>query len=449
MNPSQLVAEYFRCPTTPGRVVSAAKLDGRRGYFHFGRDAICYGRLSGATPASTADGITDDLLPSPDPEGLPAPLPFDAAEVIDNLRYERYVSGAPAGKPAAPEVVRKAYYFLRPLLPVGLRRQLQRRSLKGWERIAFPEWPLDSTVDRLHRRLLALEMRASGVRRLPFVWFWPDGYSSCAIMTHDVETADGRDYCPRLMDLDDSFGIKSSFQFVPEDRYALPSEIREQVRARGFEFNIHDLNHDGHLFANHDEFIQRAKRINRYARAHGARGFRSAVLYRNADWYGEFEFSYDMSIPNVGHLEPQRGGCCTVMPYFIGGVLELPLTTSEDYTLFHVLGDYSIDLWKRQIGMVVDAHGLISVNAHPDYLIREKARTVYMNLLDCLSGLRAKNRIWFTLPGEVDRWWRQRRKLGLVYAQGAWQIAGAGAERARVAHAVLAKGGDTVEYDLA
>jgi hypothetical protein len=26
-------------------------------------------------------------------------------------------------------------------------------------------------------------------------------------------------------------------------------------------------------------------------------------------------FAYDMSIPNVAHLDPQRGGCCTIMPF--------------------------------------------------------------------------------------------------------------------------------------
>ena len=54
-----------------------------------------------------------------------------------------------------------------------------------------------------------------------------------------------------------------------------------------------------------------------------------------------------MSVPNVAHLEPQRGGCCTVMPYFVGDVLELPLTTIQDYSLFHILGDYSTTLWKN------------------------------------------------------------------------------------------------------
>jgi len=73
-------------------------------------------------------------------------------------------------------------------------------------------------------------------------------------------------------------------------------------------------------------------------------------MYRNQDWYDSFDFSYDMSAPNVAHLDPMRGGCCTVMPYFIGKILELPVTTSQDYTLFHMLNDYSIDLWKQQLG---------------------------------------------------------------------------------------------------
>ena len=64
-------------------------------------------------------------------------------------------------------------------------------------------------------------------------------------------------------------------------------------------------------------------------------------MYREQQWFDAFDFSYDMSVPNVAHLEPQRGGCCTVMPYFVGDLLELPLTTVQDYSLFHILNDYS------------------------------------------------------------------------------------------------------------
>jgi hypothetical protein len=68
-------------------------------------------------------------------------------------------------------------------------------------------------------------MKAQGVKRLPFIWFWPDGFPSCTIMTHDVETIAGLEFCPQLMDLNDSFGIKASFQIVPEDRYPLPPSL--------------------------------------------------------------------------------------------------------------------------------------------------------------------------------------------------------------------------------
>jgi len=70
-------------------------------------------------------------------------------------------------------------------------------------------------------------------------------------------------------------------------------------------------------------------------------------MYRNGDWYDVFDFSYDMSVPNVAHLEPLRGGCCTVMPYFIGTILELPLTATQDYSLFHILNDYTLDLGRN------------------------------------------------------------------------------------------------------
>src|SRR4030095_13902574 len=98
-------------------------------------------------------------------------------------------------------------------------------------------------------------------------------------------------------------------------------------------------------------------------------GFRSGAMYREQRWYEAFGFAYDMSVPNVAHLEPQRGGCCTVMPYFVGDILELPLTTLQDYSLFHILDDYSLTLWQRQIASIREQHGLITFLAHPDYLV--------------------------------------------------------------------------------
>ena len=84
-------------------------------------------------------------------------------------------------------------------------------------------------------RLLLLSLKAQQRESIPFIWFWPEGAPSCAIMTHDVETTAGKDFCSTLMDIDDRFGIKSSFQVVPEERYEVPREYLDSITRRGFE----------------------------------------------------------------------------------------------------------------------------------------------------------------------------------------------------------------------
>lgn len=265
------------------------------------------------------------------------------------------------------------------------------------------------------------------------------------MMTHDVEGQAGIDFCEALMDIDDSFAIKSAFQLIPEGHEETWQATAARLRRRGFEVNLHDLNHDGLLFADKNEFLVRARRINRYAREFGCDGFRSGVMYREQDWFSAFEFSYDMSVPNAAHLEPQRGGCCTVMPYFVGDILELPLTTVQDYTLFHILNDYSTALWERQIDLISRHHGLISIISHPDYLVGERERAVYLDLLRHLNERRARG-LWIALPGEVNRWWRNRRQMTLVADGDTWRIEGPDADRARVAYASLT--GERVTYSL-
>jgi hypothetical protein len=256
--------------------------------------------------------------------------------------------------------------------------------------------------------MVTLSLKANGVEEMPFVWFWPSGYSGCIIMTHDVETAAGRDFCLKLREMDAAFGMKSSFQIVPEDSYEVPRSFLDELRASGCEVNLHGLNHSGYLFTNRTTFLREVAGINRYAKEYGARGFRAPVMYRNLDWYGDFDISYDMSVPNTAHLDPQRGGCCTVMPYFIGRVVELPLTTLQDYTLFHILGERRIDTWKRQVERILDKHGLVSFNVHPDYVKQEPFTGLYKQLLEYLAHICAERKVWIAAPGEVDSWWRQR-----------------------------------------
>lgn len=441
------LVDHYRCPDGFADFELKGQLSEDTGYFRFGRESICYGRSASGFRASRADGALYDALRDVLTDGSNLLLPFDPTDVIDNLRLERYANHYSQGALNRwKRSLRNAYYFLRPLMHVSVRKHFQRAHLNGWRGHFFPRWPVDTTVEELCERLLLLSMKAKGVDRVPFIWFWPDGAQSCVAMTHDLETEKGKTFCTELMDLDDSFGIKASIQLVPEGRYKVSAAFVKSIRDRGFEVNIQDLNHDGHLFRDREEFLCRAQRINEYGRAYEASGFRAAVLYRNLDWYDALEFSFDMSVPNVAHLDPQRGGCCTVMPYFVGDMLEIPVTTTQDYMLFHLLNDYSLDLWKAQTELIIEKNGLMSFIVHPDYVIEKKAQGIYRDLLHYLRQLSTKKRIWFAVAGEIDHWWRARRRMSVVNHDGKWRIEGPGAERAKLAFAKVI--GQRLEYEV-
>ena len=445
---NQLLSDYYRVSENGLGRLSAARPSGETGFFRFGNAPICFGQSTSGVSASLENAGLYDAIKSVQLGECKVHLPFDPAEIVENLRRERYVTRllARRGRVVDHPLVRKAYYAVRELMPVTVRKHLQKVYLGGWRDLQFPNWPVDFTVDTIHEQVLRLAMEAGGVQRVPFIWFWPEAAPNCLIMTHDVETVAGRDFTSDLMDLDESYGIRSSFQVIPEKRYEIPDEYVQEMRNRGFEFNIHDLNHDGQLYQERELFLQRAKKINEYIKKFGSSGFRAGVMYRNLEWYGAYDFSYDMSMPNVAHLEPQRGGCCTVFPYFVGKILEIPLTTCQDYSLLQILNDYSIDLWKKQLDLIRARNGLMSFISHPDYLISPPARKVYESLLDHLQKIVKHEKIWMALPGEVNRWWRARSEMKLVQKGTRWEIEGPDSERARIAYATL--DGDRLLYTV-
>lgn len=420
--------EYTRCPQEVLECLDGYREDGR----------------SAAPPRRNLQQVAAwvDELVAKDPH----PQVVDRA--IEALRLETYIDNSveQARQGLIKRAVRSAYYHLRPAFPVAFRKHLQQIALKDWSSKPFPSWPVDVSVEKLVAKQWAHLLRKHNVSELPFIWFWPDGKSAACIMTHDVETGVGRDFCSSLMAMEARFGVVSAFEVVPEVRYSVPSDFLQSIREGGCEVCLHGLNHDGRLFSSREIFLSRRDRIRQYAQDWGAVGFRSPVMYRNLEWLPELGFSYDMSVPNVGHLDPQPGGCCTVMPYFIGSLLELPLTAVQDYSLFNILGERSTRIWETQIERVMKANGLLSFIIHPDYVNEDWSSSLYLALLEILARLRDDSNLWFALPRDVDMWWRMRQALRLVKVGSQWQIVGEGANRARIAYARIDSG--TVHYRL-
>jgi hypothetical protein len=437
-NMNSAFLDYYLCPEEFARFGVAGELGKTPGFFRLGKKITCFGH-SAAPRGYKPNSDPPDVLPLLHARGNEIMLPFDTDEILENLRKERYV-GAAEGSSPLRKLARKAYYAARPFLSVKVRKHVQRFHLRERKQIEFPSWPIDKTVDNLCAELMSFSVRANENQRVPFVWFWPNDYQGCVLMTHDVEHEEGKAFCGELMDMDERYGIRSSFQVIPEERYALSNDFLDGIRARDFELNVHDLNHDGHLFESQQLFLERAGKINEYAKKWSAEGFRAGGMYRNAEWSEALQFTYDMSFPSAAHLEPQRGGCCSVLPYFVGGLVELPLTTTQDYSLFHILDEYSIDLWKEEMDFIASSNGLASFIVHPDYVIESRARRVYEDLLQYLSELCRQAKLWQPLPRDVARWWRDRNGMRIVPWEGSWKVVGPGAERARLAYAQIQNG---------
>ncbi len=281
--------EYYRCPASAGvfKRSRSAQKEGRPGFFGFG-DAVAYG-VSDGGGAVAAGGKIPDLTEQVNIYAATCELPFNPDEVVENLRRERYVDKS--RKPAWKRAARQLYYALRPAFPVALRRHLQTAWLKGWDKNPYPRWPVDCSVDQVFEKLMQLALSATGEQRMPFIWFWPAGKTGCAVMTHDVEAEPGLKYCQELMNTDDSYGIKSSFQLIPGARYLVTYDQIASMNSRGFEVNVHDWKHHGHLFEDYEKFRNSAVRINESHVRFGSTGFRSAILSRSQDWFGALNFS--------------------------------------------------------------------------------------------------------------------------------------------------------------
>jgi glycosyltransferase involved in cell wall biosynthesis len=306
----------------------------------------------------------------------------------------------------------RIYYGLKPFVPQSLRAAIRRRLATRLRKRIGNVWPI-----------------MPGSERLPENWAgWPEGKKFAFVLTHDVESKAGLGKCRSLMQLETELGFRSSFNFVPEGSYRVPAELRKELTDGGFEVGIHDLKHDGHLFASHRGFKRRAVRINDYAREWGASGFRSGFMLRNLDWLHDLEVQYDASTFDTDPFEPQPDGGHTIFPFWVprpngssingqepgsnssskGGYVELPYTLPQDSTLFLLLDERTPEVWLNKLDWIAKNGGMALLDTHPDYMNFGSSpcrKTRYSSSIyeDFLAEVRSRygETYWHALPREV------------------------------------------------
>ena len=298
-------------------------------------------------------------------------------------------------------VLTKLYYFLKPILPKPLRLALRRWRAKNRLRDFGEVWPIDE--------------KAGAV---PPKWpGWPDGKRFAVILTHDVEGTKGLQRVEQLMEVETKHGFRSSFNFVPEGEYRLADALRQKLQQAGFEVGIHGLEHDGKLYSTKASFASKAARIREYLKSWDACGFRSPLMQHRLAWIHEIGAEYDASTFDTDPFEPEPDGVGTVFPFWVpspdgSGYVELPYTLVQDYTLFVVLRESDINIWKKKIDWIVERGGMVLLNTHPDYMRFGTAKpdgdeypvSYYEELLRYLRE-KYEGQFWSALPREVSRYY--------------------------------------------
>jgi peptidoglycan/xylan/chitin deacetylase (PgdA/CDA1 family) len=199
------------------------------------------------------------------------------------------------------------------------------------------------------------------------------------------------------------------------EQYPIDWQQVERLRMRGFEFGAHGLRHDGRLFRSERDFQRLAPRIKRVAREHGLRGFRAPSTLRRAQWIPRLGFDFDSSFADTDIFEPQPGGTCSIFPFFLDTVVELPYTLPQDHTLIHLLGRELLPTWIRKARWIASLGGMILTLVHPDYCGQGIYLSAYEKLLDYLASI---DNAWRALPSQVAQWWRERANATLHVIEG-------------------------------
>ena len=297
----------------------------------------------------------------------------------------------------------KAYYMLKPFLPWRLRLGLRRWRGAVKRRACVNTWPINEKA---------------GVT--PPAWpGWPEGKQFALVLTHDVEGMKGLQRVERLINLEASLGFRSSINLVPEGEYQVPDELRCLIEKLGFEVGIHGLEHDGRLYNSKKKFLSKAERINSYLQHWKALGFRSPLMQHKLSWLHALNIDYDASTFDTDPFEPQPDAAMTIFPFWVagtsdGGYVELPYTLPQDFTLFIVLRESNIAVWKRKLDWIAEHGGMVLLNTHPDYMCFE-GRSVsheypvsyYEEFLSYVSQ-NYKDAFWHALPREVSRFYKAR-----------------------------------------
>ncbi len=341
--------------------------------------------------------------------------PINSADILPRVLGE----ATHAPKQWQLSAAKRIYYQVKPFLPRPLRTFGRQHYRQNQEATSPLQWPVEDRYVRFQFQCLASLLEQRGLNSIPHINFWPKGHRYAFVLTHDIEEEQGAAFVETVAALEEQYGFRSLFNFVPE-RYPIDTNLLHDLKQRGFEIGVHGLKHDGKLFSSRSLFERRAAKINQYLQQWGAVGFRTPYTHRNPAWMQALDIEYDLSFFDTDPHEPLPGGTMSIWPFQLGKFLELPYTLTQDNTLANILRAETSALWTDKVDFLAQWHGMVLVNVHPDYLRSKRCWSLYEDLL---KNMQARCGYWHALPRDVARWWQQRMQFQPKQEDGHWNIA--------------------------
>ena len=325
-------------------------------------------------------------------------------KIIENIVYEQY------------------YHVKRPLharlpfdytkVPVALRNSLFTFLLKLKRDPKWPNWPIEKSVELIrHLYIKSISIKLGG--KIPYIAFWPQKKRFAAAVTHDCDTASSFKNIGKIRDIERKYGITSCWNIL-SNKYRIDKTALKKLKGEGCEIGLHGDTHDNKLpFLRTDEIRERLAGTSNIVEEFEIMGFRSPSLLRNKKFLELLSdyFEYDSSTCDTDLLSPvaMRSGTCTVFPFFIKRMVEIPITLPQDHRLIRLKQTKSqmLNVWKEKIDFLRQVNGSAVLLTHPDSHIfgNDNYLDVYEKILKYLAGFEDS---WITIPAEIGEWWNER-----------------------------------------
>ena len=143
------------------------------------------------------------------------------------------------------------------------------------------------------------------------------------------------------------------------------------------------------------------------------------------------KLEYDLSTYDPAPYEAKPVNRKTIFPFIVSSntdgraIVELPYTLPQDFTLFVLMREKNIALWKRKLDWVAEHGGMALINTHTDYMSFDGTKLgpeeypvqFYEEILNYIKS-KYDGQYWHVLPRDMARFCRENvDNLQTLYVQ--------------------------------